>query len=544
MARATDALAIDKPGLCSETAVSRDDGDRDLVAPLELASEGARPLGTTPRRVACHLRAVSDRPAVATNIARLPSARDRPPIQGPPDPLGSSSPSAGASTSACRQREAGARALITSSFDCATSSPRTDWRRASGGPPPRQPHADHRRRGLGQDRGRLTARRRPARRRRAAESIVAFTFTERAAAELKDADRAARRGRLGPRRRSTSSAGLFVGTIHAYCFRLLQQRVPRYETFDVLDDNQLTAFLSREANAARASASSTRADRLFASIEAFLDGRRGHRERAARSRDDARAVPVDPLELLRHARAVPAAHLRPADRRGPSRSSNVPSSRPSSRRAPPPDRRRVPGRQPGAGATDRATHRPARSSCASSATTSRRSTSGAARTWTTSSRSATATQTVATFEITTNRRSRPQIIEIANRFAETIPERIPKTMEPVPPAAGGPEPEVVVWTRRTERDEAGLDREPGPRSRRCRTSPSEDIAVLVRAGPPTRGSSSSSRPSASPSSQAADRACSISPRPSSSARRIAWMTDVEWRGPYGPGREGHRDGSA
>jgi DNA helicase II / ATP-dependent DNA helicase PcrA len=28
----------------------------------------------------------------------------------------------------------------------------------------------------------------------------------------------------------------FVGTIHAYCFRLLQQHVPRYETFDVLDE--------------------------------------------------------------------------------------------------------------------------------------------------------------------------------------------------------------------------------------------------------------------------------------------------------------------
>ena len=41
---------------------------------------------------------------------------------------------------------------------------------------------------------------------------------------------------------------MFVGTIHSYCFRLLQQHVPRYETFDVLDDNRLTAFLTREAN--------------------------------------------------------------------------------------------------------------------------------------------------------------------------------------------------------------------------------------------------------------------------------------------------------
>src|SRR5579862_3204290 len=80
-----------------------------------------------------------------------------------------------------------------------------------------------------------------------AESIVAFTFTERAAEELKNRIANRVEDRLG----STALdrlAGLFVGTIHGFCFRLLQQRVPRYETYDVLDDNQLTAFLSREAN--------------------------------------------------------------------------------------------------------------------------------------------------------------------------------------------------------------------------------------------------------------------------------------------------------
>ena len=47
--------------------------------------------------------------------------------------------------------------------------------------------------------------------------------------------------------------------------------MPRYETYDVLDDNQLTAFLSREAGDWRCG-SSTLGDRLFASIEAFLSG--------------------------------------------------------------------------------------------------------------------------------------------------------------------------------------------------------------------------------------------------------------------------------
>ncbi|MFN7917874.1 MAG: ATP-dependent DNA helicase [Vicinamibacterales bacterium] len=76
-------------------------------------------------------------------------------------------------------------------------------------------------------------------------SIVAFTFTERAALELKE--RIVRRvadlkgpefrDRLGP---------MFVGTIHAYCFRLLQDYVPKYGNYDVLDENRHAGFLSRE----------------------------------------------------------------------------------------------------------------------------------------------------------------------------------------------------------------------------------------------------------------------------------------------------------
>jgi DNA helicase-2/ATP-dependent DNA helicase PcrA len=76
-------------------------------------------------------------------------------------------------------------------------------------------------------------------------SIVAFTFTERAAAELKE--RIVRRvgeqlgadflDRLGP---------MFVGTIHSYCFRLLQDHVPRFGNYDVLDEHRLAGLLSRE----------------------------------------------------------------------------------------------------------------------------------------------------------------------------------------------------------------------------------------------------------------------------------------------------------
>src|SRR4051794_15323791 len=81
-----------------------------------------------------------------------------------------------------------------------------------------------------------------------ADGIVAFTFTERAAASLKSRieQRIVAHAKLGVPVLDRIG-GMFVGTIHSYCFRILQQYVPRYETFDVLDDNRLTAFLTREA---------------------------------------------------------------------------------------------------------------------------------------------------------------------------------------------------------------------------------------------------------------------------------------------------------
>jgi DNA helicase II / ATP-dependent DNA helicase PcrA len=97
--------------------------------------------------------------------------------------------------------------------------------------------------------------------------IIAFTFTERAAKELKARISARVEQRMGSGALDRLGAA-FVGTIHGYCFRLLQHYVPRYETFDVLDERRLTAFLCREEPALKLK--ELAGGRMFASIRAFL----------------------------------------------------------------------------------------------------------------------------------------------------------------------------------------------------------------------------------------------------------------------------------
>ena len=77
------------------------------------------------------------------------------------------------------------------------------------------------------------------------DAIVAFTFTERAALELKhrilkrvkERKGAPFLDRLGP---------MYIGTIHGYCFRLLQDYVPKYGNYDVLDEHRHAGILARE----------------------------------------------------------------------------------------------------------------------------------------------------------------------------------------------------------------------------------------------------------------------------------------------------------
>lgn len=76
----------------------------------------------------------------------------------------------------------------------------------------------------------------------APRNIVAFTFTDKAAAELKERIITRCREELGE---IHGLAEMYVGTIHAFCLELLKSEVPKYLKFDVLNEIQQSLFMDR-----------------------------------------------------------------------------------------------------------------------------------------------------------------------------------------------------------------------------------------------------------------------------------------------------------
>jgi DNA helicase-2/ATP-dependent DNA helicase PcrA len=76
------------------------------------------------------------------------------------------------------------------------------------------------------------------------DEIVAFTFTDRAATELKE--RIVKRvAELVGEDAAGRLAQMYVGTIHGYCLRLLQNHLPEYGNCDVVDEHRHAALLFR-----------------------------------------------------------------------------------------------------------------------------------------------------------------------------------------------------------------------------------------------------------------------------------------------------------
>jgi|GEM_PF-375079 len=70
------------------------------------------------------------------------------------------------------------------------------------------------------------------------KTIVAFTFTEKAAEELKT------RIRLFLGNGKTDIGDMYIGTIHGFCFEMLKELKPEYRGYDILEPAKRMAFVS------------------------------------------------------------------------------------------------------------------------------------------------------------------------------------------------------------------------------------------------------------------------------------------------------------
>lgn len=73
-------------------------------------------------------------------------------------------------------------------------------------------------------------------------NITAFTYTEKAAGELKSRILRLCRDQLGD---ILGLAEMYVGTIHSWCLKALQEHIYEYEKFSVLDEVTQKLFIDR-----------------------------------------------------------------------------------------------------------------------------------------------------------------------------------------------------------------------------------------------------------------------------------------------------------
>jgi len=353
-------------------------------------------------------------------------------------------------------------------------------------------------------------------------SIVAFTFTERAAAELKNRV-VSRVGEQAGLEAIDRLGAMFVGTIHGYCFRLLQDYVPKYGNYDVLDEHRHAGLLSREHRSlglgklgARhwspikewvrtadvignelippAALDGTPLGEVYGAYRAMLE--RYHLltfgliiARAVEALDDP-AVFQKVHTPLRYLFVDEYQDVNPAQERLIDRLATHPVELCV------------------VGDDEQAVYQWRGSDVRNILEFARRR------------------PTAATVTLDENRRSRPTIVSRANAFAHSIPERLPKEMRPVRPA--GPN-ELVAWSAETEEQEAEriaetIERLHATGYRYC------DIAVLYR----------SVRTSAPPLIAALDArgipfACGgrtglfLQPEIALFGEIFAWFADGEWK---------------
>lgn len=76
------------------------------------------------------------------------------------------------------------------------------------------------------------------------EQILAFTFTDKAANEMKLRIRGQLEEQLP---HDPELGGMYIGTIHSFCFRYLKEIKPEFRNYDIIDENKQFLFLARHS---------------------------------------------------------------------------------------------------------------------------------------------------------------------------------------------------------------------------------------------------------------------------------------------------------
>jgi len=74
------------------------------------------------------------------------------------------------------------------------------------------------------------------------DQILAFTFTEKAANEMKLRIRAQLEKKMP---NDPELGGMYIGTIHSFCFQYLKEIKPKLRNYEIINENKLLLFLSR-----------------------------------------------------------------------------------------------------------------------------------------------------------------------------------------------------------------------------------------------------------------------------------------------------------
>lgn len=282
----------------------------------------------------------------------------------------------------------------------------------------------------------------------APEAIVALTFNVDAGEQLKRRVEEAVEAHHGLGRGFLDKMnGCYIGTLHSFAFRLLQRYVPKYESYDVLDDHRLAATLAREAHRIGLKKLT---GKLYDSIEAFIanfDVVQNELIPLSSLNEPFKSILSEFLERLESYRLLTygqqiALAVRELERKEVFKQVHSPlrhlmvdeyqDINPAQERfiellATPPVELCV------VGDDDQSIYQWRGTDVENIVKFAERYPS------------------VATYRISTNRRSVANIVELANKFSQSIKGRLPKKMTPARPATEGA---VSIWNATTEVEEA------------------------------------------------------------------------------------------